>query len=169
MAASSNTRSGGNNKDIQKAKDKAEIKRIINPNSNLKKAQTVARGLVLLGGAARASSIATRAAANRAGASASERALAKSAATTSRKINVPKGTKVITSDKTGIAKATSNVAKVVVQKSPARVAAGIRTNAVRVGEAATKAELAAIRNRQVVAGATIAVGAINPAGKKKKK
>ena len=46
MAASSNTRSGGNNKDIQKAKDKAEIKRILKPGK-LDKAHDIGRGIIL--------------------------------------------------------------------------------------------------------------------------
>lgn len=49
MAASSNTRSGGNNKDIQKAKDKAEIKKIINPNNTKNAIGNQIKGAVLTG------------------------------------------------------------------------------------------------------------------------
>ena len=165
-----NSSSAGNPKVIKKAKDTAEIKKIIDPKRGLNQAHNVGRGLILLGGAVRASSIATRAAANRAGASASERALANSVAKTSKTMNVPKGTKTIISNKSGMAKAIPDVGKVTIQKNPARVAAGIRTNAAKVGQAATKSELARLHSTQVVSGATIATKAvISAVGKKKKK
>ena len=164
-----NSSSAGNPKVIKKAKDTAELKRIIDPKRGLNQAHNIASSLVLLGAAGRASGVATRAAANRAGASASERAIANSVAKTSRTLNVPKGTNVITSGKTGIAKVATNVSKVVVQKNPARVAAGIKTNAARVGQVASKAELARLRSTQAVAGVTVATKAVISAADKKKK
>lgn len=134
MAASSNTRSGGNNKDIQKAKDKAEIKRMINPNTDLKKAQNLGRGLILGAGVLKA---VTAARAGAAGAAAERQALARSAPKTSKTMNVPKGTKVITSTKGGSANATSGVKKVTVQKSPTRSAAAVKNYAAGQGRAAS--------------------------------
>jgi hypothetical protein len=143
----------------------AAYKKAMTPN-NLDKAQNIGRGLILGTGLAR---IAVQSAAARAGASATSRALAKAVPTTSKTMNVPKGSKVITSGKSGTANATSNVKKVTLQKSPAKVQAGIQSNAARQG---TKASNQVIRDSKILAkgaviGGTVATGLNNPFKKKK--
>lgn len=151
MAASSNTRSGGNEKIIQKAKDKAEIKRMINPNSDFKKAQTVGRGIIFGAGVLKA---VTAARAAGAGVAAERQALARSAPKTSKTMNVPKGSKVITSGSGGSANATSGVKKVTVQKSAARSAAAVKNYAAAQGRAASA--LSETISRAEIRGAVVA-------------
>ena len=146
---------------------KAKTKDMIDPKRGLNQAKNIIIGAVLLGGAVGA---AAKSASARAAAEATAKALAKSKPTTSKTMNVPKGTKVITSNKSGMAKATPNVGKVTVQKSPSRVAAGIKSNATRQGAAA--ANLSRTTSNATakggVAGATIVQG-IRCMDKKKKK
>jgi hypothetical protein len=148
-------------------KDKKELQRITDPKRGLNQAQNIISGAVLLGGAAAA---AAKSASARAAAEATAKALAKSKPTTSKTMNVPKGTKVITSNKSGMAKATSDIGKVTVQKSPSRVAAGIKSNAARQGTAAANISRTTSNAtaKGGVAGATIVQG-IRGMGKKKKK
>ena len=116
--------------DKKKAKDKAEIQKIIKPNTGLKNAQNIARGIIVGVGIARAVTTA-------AGAGSSA---VKSVPKTSKTMNVPKGTKVITSGSGGSANATSGVKKVTIQKSPARIEAGKKTyETVKKAKAATNA------------------------------
>ncbi len=175
MAKANNSSSGGSvpKKDKYDKIPAGVAKKMVKSRNEAARGYNMAGKVVLatalVGKLASLSNKSTLAAGDRAGAIAESKALKNSVAKTSKTMNVPKNTKVITSDKSGTAKATSNVGKVTIQKNPARVSAGIKTNAIRVGEAATKAEITAIRNKQVVAGATIAVGVVNPIGKKKKK
>ncbi len=168
MAKANNSSSGGNPKVIQKAKDKAELKKIINPNSDLKKAQNLARTIVVGAGIVKA---VTAARAGAAGAAAERQALARSAPKTSKTMNVPKNTKVITSTKSGSANATSNINKVTIQKSPDRSAAAVKNYAVGQGRAAS-ALSQTISRAEIKAGVVASratVGIVTPKKPVKKK
>ena len=88
------------------------------------------------------------------------KAASKAASSTSKTMNVPKGTKAIISGKNGMANALADVAKVTVQKSPSRIAAGKKTY-----ETVQKT-----KNANTAVGlATIAIGSYNLGNRKKKK
>jgi hypothetical protein len=126
-------------------------------------------GAVLGTALAKAAGMAIQTAAGRAGAAATNQALAKAAPATSKTMNVLKGSKVITSSPSGAANATSNVGKVTLQKSAAKVQAGIQSNAARQGtKAANKViKIGADKAEGFVAGSATTVGIVNPFKKKK--
>jgi hypothetical protein len=97
----------------------AAIKKAMTPDGK-DKVQNYIRGAVVGGAIIKGLSTA---AAGRAGVSTAGRGIS----STSKTMNVPKGTKVITSGKSGTANASSNINKVTVQKSPARIEAGKKT------------------------------------------
>ena len=114
----------------------AAIKKAMTPDGK-DSVQNFLRGAVVTGGLARAAGTAIQGAASRAGAAATRQALAKAAPSTSKTMNVLKGSKVITSSKSGVANATSKVGKVTLQKSEARSLAGRASNAARRGNKAS--------------------------------
>lgn len=176
MAKANNSSSGGSvPKKDKYDKIPADIaKEMINSRNEAARGYNMAGKIVLatafVGKLASLSGKATGAAADRAGAQATSEALKNSTPTTSKTLNVPKGTNVISSNESGMARTSSDVAKVTIQKNPVRVQAGIKANATIVGEAASKASLAAsaAKAQGAVAGATIVQG-IHGVGKKKKK
>jgi hypothetical protein len=94
----------------------------------------------------------------------------KATSSTSKTMSVPKGTKALVSNKSGMAKALSDVSKVTVQKSEAKVAAGKQT-----WEALQKRNLQTLskaikvaKGKGYVAGAATVQG-IHTVGKPKKK
>jgi len=149
--------------------NQAAIKKALTPDGK-DKVKNFLRGAVVTGGLAKAAGIAIQASAGRAGAAATRQALAKAAPTTSKTMNVLKGSKVITSNKSGVANATSKVGKVTLQKSPAKVQAGIANNAARVGARESNKVLTAneIYAKGGVAGATIVSGGYSLKKPKKK-
>jgi hypothetical protein len=98
----------------------AAIKKAMTPDGK-DKVQNYIRAAVVGGAIIKGLSAAS--AAGRTGAS----TVSKGVSSTSKTMNVPKGSKVITSGKTGTANATSGVDKVTIQKSPARIEAGKKT------------------------------------------
>jgi len=100
--------------------NQAAIKKALTPDGK-DKVQNFLRGAVIGGGIIKGLSAAS--AAGRAGVSTVGRGIS----STSKTMNIPKGTKVITSSKSGTANATSGVNKVTIQKSPARIEAGKKT------------------------------------------
>lgn len=134
-------------------------------------------GAVLGVGLARAAGLAAEttaaARASRAGTAATEEALAKSSPSTSKTMNIPKGTNVITSNNSGVANATSNVDRVTIQKSPVRISAGVQSNAAAEGaKAAAKSMAQSVtnaKNAQNMAKIVTGVAGLSGAGKKKKK
>ena len=99
--------------------NQAAIKKAFTPDGK-DKVQNYIRGAVVGGAIIKGLSTA---AAGRAGVS----TVSKGISSTSKTMNVPKGTKVITSGKSGTANASSNINKVTIQKSPARIEAGKKT------------------------------------------
>ncbi len=148
--------------------NQAAIKKALTPDGK-DKVQNFLRGAVVTGGLARAAGAAIQGAAGRAGAAATRQALAKAAPSTSKTMNVLKGSKVITSNKSGVANATSKVGKVTLQKSPAKVQAGIQSNAARRGakETSKVIKTGADKAEGFVAGVATTVGIVNPFKKKK--
>ena len=148
--------------------NQAAIKKALTPDGK-DKVKNFLQGAVLTGGLARAAGTAIQASARQAGAAATRQALAKAAPSTSKTMNVLKGSKVITSGKTGVANATSNVAKVTLQKSGAKSAAGRASYAARQGtkEANKVIKTGADRAKGFVDATTIAVGLNKPFKKKK--
>lgn len=147
----------------------AAIKKAMTPDGK-DSVQNFLRGAVVTGGLAKAAGMAVQASAGRAGAAATRQALAKAAPSTSKTMNVLKGSKVITSSKSGVANATSKVGKVTLQKSPAKVQAGIANNAARAGVRESNKVLTAneIYAKGGVAGATIVTGLYSLKKNKKK-
>jgi hypothetical protein len=156
--SASNNSSTTNNKKMIKA---AEVNTAWNKMMGVDtkdKVRQFAQTAVLGVGLARAAGLAAEATiagrARSAGSRASQQALAKSAPSTSKTMQVPKGSKVITSDKSGSARATSGVDRVTIQKSQARVSAGIQSNAAsegRIASANSRAkDLALIKNAVIV-------------------
>ena len=147
----------------------AAIKKAMTPDGK-DKVQNFLRGAVVTGGLAKAAGMAIEASAGRAGAAATRQALAKAVPSTSKTMNVLKGSKVITSSPSGVANATSKVGKVTLQKSLAKVQAGIANNAARAGAKASNEILTAnqIYAKGGVAGATIVTGGYSLKKPKKK-
>ena len=147
----------------------AAIKKAMTPDGK-DSVQNFLRGAVVTGGLAKAAGMAIQASAGRAGAAATRQALAKAAPSTSKTMNVLKGSKVITSSKSGVANATSKVGKVTLQKSEARSLAGRASNAARRG---TKASNEVIKTNAdkaegFVSGATVVTGGYSLKKNKKK-
>jgi hypothetical protein len=149
--------------------NQAAMKKAFTPDGK-DKVQNFLRGAVLTGGLARAAGTAIQGAAGRAGEAAARQALAKAAPSTSKTMNVLKGSKVITSGKTGVANATSNVAKVTLQKSGAKSAAGRASYAARQGtkEANKVIKTGTDRAKGFVDGATVVTGGYSLKKPKKK-
>ena len=103
----------------QSMQRQAAFKKAMTPDGK-DKVQNYIRGAVVGGAIIKGLSTA---AAGRAGVS----TVSKGISSTSKTMNVPKGSKVITSSKSGTANATSGINKVTIQKSPARIEAGKKT------------------------------------------
>jgi hypothetical protein len=149
--------------------NQAAMKKAFTPDGK-DKVQNFLRGAVLTGGLARAAGTAIQASAGRAGAAATRQALAKAAPSTSKTMNVLKGSKVITSSPSGVANATSKVGKVTLQKSSARSLAGRASNAARQGtKTANKIiKTGADKAEGFVDGATVVTGYYSLKKNKKK-
>jgi len=152
--SASNNSSSENSFDSKKAAKQAAFHKAFAVD-NMDKVHNFGRAIILGTGLIRAVGLGIEAAAGRAGASAAEDALAKSNPSTSRTMQVPKGTNVITSNNSGVANATSGVDRVIIQKSAERSAAGVQSYASSQGRIASAASLeksaANIKNAAILA------------------
>lgn len=169
-SASNNSSSNGNAKKVIDdarlaafAKSRNEQARGYNQMGKVVLATAGVSFLAKLSGKVAAGTAATTGAAEEA------RILAKANPSTSKTMNILEGSKVITSNNSGVANATSGIDKVTLQKSLARVQAGIKSGAAGQGAKAGNQVLTTnqILAKGAVAGAT-ATQAIRGVGSKPK-